>query len=90
MTQQSHFQFYVLGKLLDMHVHQEAHTKTLTLVFISVVGNSKTLETTQISNDSRRDKLWYFYVMDLKTNEQQLVHQNGMDKSQNNSAFPCM
>lgn len=77
MTQQSHFQFYVLGKLLDMHVHQEAHTKTLTLVFISVVGNSKTLETTQISNDSRRDKLWYFYVMDLKTNEQQLVHQNG-------------
>lgn len=57
--------------------HARTPRGTYKNAYISVVDNSKTLETTQISNDSRRDKLWYFYVMDLKTNEQQLVHQNG-------------
>lgn len=37
-----------------------------------VVGNSKSLETTQISNDSGREKLWYFSAMDSKPNEPQL------------------
>ena len=36
------------------------------------IGNSINLETTQISNNSGRDKLWYFHVMDPIQNEPQL------------------
>ena len=64
VTQKLHPKLYALGKPLDVHTFQEARS--------GAVGNSINSETTQISNNSGRDKLWYFHVMDPIQNEPQL------------------